>query len=239
MKAAQAALAIAEEKAYTARNDGFADGVSAQQEFEEKREAAANTVTGFFYVLNHKDDSDGLGGTIAVGKHYESLAAAQKALRKKSYKEYVALKVDAVYTVTPCTPPSSTKPSPKTTESKKSKPSPAVEVAPPSAVPVTAAVCDHADLKEIEDTAPVRYICTNESCGKILHTCLGCGDVFLPPATLGPEKVGFIHECAICGKDRVTRLKGLQVTDAKTDYHIELVDGNAYDANVRTSTQAV
>ena len=61
LKAAQAALAIAEEKAYTARNDGFADGVSAQQEFEEKREAAANTVTGFFYVLNHKDDSDGLG----------------------------------------------------------------------------------------------------------------------------------------------------------------------------------
>jgi hypothetical protein len=135
-------------------------------------------------------------------------------------------KVDAVYTVTPCVPPVDPTPT------EKSSPSQPIKVAPSSAIPVTAA-CDHVDLKEIEGTTPFRYICTNEECGKILHTCLGCGDVFLPSDTLGPEKVGFIHECAIGGKDCVTRLNGLQVTDAKTDYHPELVDAcDEKDADV-------
>jgi hypothetical protein len=120
---AKAAEAIAGRNAAVeaAKQDGFADGVSAKQEFEEKLEAAANTVTYSYYILASKS---GLidGEALMLGGVYDELAEAQKDCRKY-YKNgtHGVFKVDAICTVTPCELPP-TEPSPK----KSKKKSPAV-----------------------------------------------------------------------------------------------------------------
>jgi hypothetical protein len=108
----------------TARQDGFADGVSAKQEFEEKLDAAAGTVTTSFYTLFDTSDPLPNGEEILNGSTYGTLAEAQKDLKAYKYGGYGVLRVDAVYTLTPCELPSA-EPSPK----KSKKKSPAVEPA--------------------------------------------------------------------------------------------------------------
>jgi len=99
----------------TARNDGFADGVSTQQAFDEKQAASAGTLTKSFYALVHKNHATDSTDFFCES---ESLAQVQKIQNgKRKFANFVAVKVDATYTVTPCelppTPPSPTKKSKK------------------------------------------------------------------------------------------------------------------------------
>jgi pyruvate/2-oxoglutarate dehydrogenase complex dihydrolipoamide acyltransferase (E2) component len=82
----------------------FADGVSAQQAFVEKQEAAANTGMETFYTLAHGGDPQYVSVDLMRECHFRTLAESQSARKRKKYKDYGVVKVDAVYTYTPHVP---------------------------------------------------------------------------------------------------------------------------------------
>jgi hypothetical protein len=155
--------------------------------------AASGTVTETFYTLIF----DGkIPADLGTRQHFETLAEAQKFAAKHNKKNNSVIrsvaKVEATYTVTPCTPPE--EPSPKPAKKAKN--------------PETR----EERLDKLHEKQLLKFAKT---------VCNDCYGQIAPPVDgIKHGRIDQCEECGL--KSEVETVIGVPVTDGKTDYAIEI-----------------